>query len=84
MDYIIKNKIRYTRYADDMTFSGEFDELEIIRLVRHELKKYGLLKGEPLTAKQLIDGRKGYVHRFNFCPYCGNKIDWKTVLSSCG
>ena len=40
-DYIIKNKIRYTRYADDMTFSGEFDELEIIRLVRHELKKYG-------------------------------------------
>ncbi|MBC8574661.1 reverse transcriptase family protein [Jingyaoa shaoxingensis] len=37
-----EKKIRYTRYADDMTFSGDFDELEVIRFVRQELKSIGL------------------------------------------
>lgn len=55
---------------------------DIVKL-QPELKKYGLLKGEPLTAKQLVDGRKGYLSRFSYCPYCGNKIDWKTVLDCC-
>ena len=48
-----------------------------------QLKKYGILNGEPNTAKQIVDGRKGYLSRFSYCPYCGNKIDWKTVLSCC-
>ena len=48
-----------------------------------QLKKYGMLNGEPNTAKQIVDGRKGYLSRFSYCPYCGNKIDWKTVLSCC-
>ena len=48
-----------------------------------QLKKYGILNGEPNTAKQIVDGRKGYLSRFSYCPYCGNNIDWKTVLSSC-
>jgi RNA-directed DNA polymerase len=25
-DYCIQRKIRYTRYADDLSFSGDFDE----------------------------------------------------------
>ena len=48
-----------------------------------QLKKYGILNGEPNTAKQIVDGRKGYLSRFSYCPYCGNKIDWKTVLDCC-
>jgi RNA-directed DNA polymerase len=30
----LKERLRYTRYADDMTFSGEFDPGRIIRFVR--------------------------------------------------
>lgn len=55
---------------------------DIVKL-QPRLKKYGLLNGEINTAKQIVDGRKGYLSRFSYCPYCGNKIDWKTVLSSC-
>lgn len=33
--------IDYTRYCDDMTFSGSFDEKEIIKLVSDELRKMG-------------------------------------------
>lgn len=47
--FILDNKIRYTRYADDMTFSGEFDEKKVIRLVRHELKACGLTLNEKKT-----------------------------------
>jgi hypothetical protein len=21
-----------------------------------------------------------YLHKFNYCPYCGEKIDWKILL----
>lgn len=48
-----------------------------------KLKKYGMLNGKPNTAKQIVDGRKGYLSRFSYCPYCGNKIDWKTIINSC-
>jgi len=35
--------IRYTRYADDMFFSGDFDELPLINFVEHELSKIHLI-----------------------------------------
>lgn len=41
-DYCVQRKIRYTRYADDLTFSGDFDREEIISVVIKELKKLGL------------------------------------------
>ena len=34
--------IAYTRYCDDMTLSGDFNEREIISLVKTELRKLGL------------------------------------------
>lgn len=46
-------------------------------------KNYGLLKGKCLKPKEIADGRKGYLQRFNFCPYCGNKINWKALLNRC-
>ena len=40
--YCTEKGVSYTRYCDDMTFSGEFDEKEIITLVKKELRKLGL------------------------------------------
>ena len=45
-----ENGISYTRYCDDMTFSGDFDEKEIIALVKDELKKLGLFLKNRKTA----------------------------------
>ena len=55
---------------------------DIVKL-QSQLKKYGMLNGEPNTAKQIVDGRKGYLSRFSYCPYCGEKLNWKTILNSC-
>ena len=44
--------IAYTRYCDDMTFSGDFDPVEVIRVVRLELKKLGFLLNEQKTRIQ--------------------------------
>ena len=46
-------------------------------------KEYNILKGEPQSKKQIVDGRKGYLKRFVYCPYCGEKINWKKVLINC-
>ena len=61
-DFCKKKKISYTRYCDDMTFSGEFNEKEIINFVRNELSKLGLhLKNRktaviPTTKRQTVTG----------------------------
>ena len=44
--------IAYTRYCDDMTFSGDFDPAEVVRFVRVELKKMGFLLNERKTKVQ--------------------------------
>ena len=36
------NNINYTRYSDDMTFSGNFNPSEVINLVHNNLSKLGL------------------------------------------
>jgi len=41
-NYCINEDIRYTRYADDLTFSGDFEEEQVIKIVTNELKKIGL------------------------------------------
>ena len=48
--YCTEKGISYTRYCDDMTFSGEFDEKEIITLVKEELRKLGLFLKNRKTA----------------------------------
>ena len=42
--------VSYTRYSDDMTFSGEIDAPLIIREVRQELCKLGLRLNDKKTA----------------------------------
>ena len=48
--YCDERGISYTRYCDDMTFSGDFDEKEIIALVREELRGLGLFLKNRKTA----------------------------------
>ena len=40
--YCEENNINYTRYSDDMTFSGDFNPRKLISLVRKKLYKLGL------------------------------------------
>lgn len=47
--------IRYTRYCDDLTFSGDFDPKMVTDFVREELKKRGFLLNEQKIRVQ----RKG-------------------------
>lgn len=48
-EYCLNNSIRYTRYADDMTFSGDFEEVEVIRFVRNKLRMMGLELNDDKT-----------------------------------
>ena len=41
-DICERGNINYTRYSDDMTFSGDFNPSEIIQIVRKHLYKLGL------------------------------------------
>lgn len=50
-----EHEIAYTRYCDDMTFSGNFEAYPIIQLVRSELRKLGLF----LNDKKTVVVRKG-------------------------
>lgn len=54
--YCIKQKIRYTRYADDLSFSGEFDENELLDEVNEAVSKMNLKintsKTKLMTANQ--------------------------------
>lgn len=44
-----EKKIRYTRYADDMTFSGDFHVGEVISFVKSKLYELGLRLNEEKT-----------------------------------
>lgn len=44
--------IAYTRYCDDLTFSGSFDPREVIGFIRRELKQRGFLLNEQKTRIQ--------------------------------
>ena len=50
--YCKEQEIRYTRYADDMTFSGDFDEVQVIRFIRKNLKSMGLKLNKTKTRER--------------------------------
>lgn len=55
---------------------------EVNRVVESQttFRKYRMLLKEPASAYKIIDGRQGYLSRFQYCPYCGTKINWKEIL----
>ncbi len=68
--------------SGDKIYKSTIDyEVERIIDIQPTFKHYGLLKGDVLTRKQIVDGRRGLLDRFIFCPYCGQKIVWKDILS---
>ena len=48
----------------------------------------GLARGNEKLLKEdykpshFLDGRKGYMNMFKFCPSCGEKINWKEIKKS--
>lgn len=48
-DYCKSNKIRYTRYADDLSFSGDFDAADLYFRVERSLHKYHLIINKEKT-----------------------------------
>lgn len=66
--------------GDKVYKSSINSEVESISNMMPKYKEYNMLKGEPLTPKQIVDNRRGYLSRFVYCPYCGEKVNWKKVL----
>ena len=52
-----EHSIAYTRYCDDLTFSGNFDPAEVKQLVKKELKKLGFFINDRKTVV-LRDGQR--------------------------
>jgi translation initiation factor 2 beta subunit (eIF-2beta)/eIF-5 len=50
--------------------------------VQRNFAEMGLLRSQPLTSKEISDNRRGYIHRYNYCPYCGVKHDWKQLTKA--
>ena len=48
-DFCKKRKIRYTRYADDLSFSGDFDENEVLDKVTETVENLGFHINESKT-----------------------------------
>lgn len=55
--FCAENRITYTRYCDDMTFSGDFDAESVITFVRAELRKRGFFLNDRKIAF-IRDGRR--------------------------
>lgn len=61
-EYCLNNEIRYTRYADDMTFSGDFNHNDLINFLAPILENTGFSINEEKTNimfsydRQLITG----------------------------
>lgn len=57
-EYCIGKKIRYTRYADDLSFSGDFDEKELIDKVTETIVKLNLKINHRKTKLMTPDQRQ--------------------------
>ena len=60
--YCKENNLKYTRYADDLAFSGEFDSIKLISFVKQQLKELDLKLNKDKTllmkrnVQQIVSG----------------------------
>ncbi|MFM2367857.1 MAG: hypothetical protein RL619_153 [Bacteroidota bacterium] len=57
-DYCIQHKIRYTRYADDLSFSGDFDENKLLHKVTETIEKLNFHLNKTKTKLMTPDCRQ--------------------------
>jgi len=50
--------VRYTRYADDLTFSGDFDDLVIFNKIKEIIENNGFVLNEDKTKLMLYSERQ--------------------------
>jgi hypothetical protein len=48
--------------------------------VLRSLKEWGINGGQILTPREIADARRGFLHRYTFCPYCGIELNWKQLI----
>lgn len=56
--FCVKNNIRYTRYSDDLTFSGDFDEKIVLKMVTILMKSIGFKLNNEKTQVMLSSERQ--------------------------
>lgn len=57
-DYVEPFKIRYTRYADDLAFSGDFDTVRLVKGITKIIKSYGFVVNSEKTKIKLPHQRQ--------------------------
>ncbi|MBQ9921757.1 MAG: RNA-directed DNA polymerase, partial [Clostridia bacterium] len=57
-EWCAQRNIHFTRYCDDMTFSGDFEPREVIDFVRCELKKLGFFLNDDKTVTAVCGQKK--------------------------
>lgn len=57
-NYSKKNNLRYTRYADDLTFSGDFDEAIILGQIKKIIEENDFILNEDKTKLMLYSERQ--------------------------
>lgn len=69
--------------SDDKIYRSNLDfELERTTRVQSQFYDMGLSNYKPLKAKEILDNRRGIFSRFTYCPYCGEKFNWKNIIKT--
>ena len=75
-------------YLNNWVYSSDIEQ--VLTNEAHGWNMYsktmnGLTRGNEKLLKEnykqsdFLDGRKGYMNMFKFCPSCGGKINWKEI-----
>lgn len=76
LDYEDTELVTYDNLKEKVKSNNESFEYGLITYGRNFMN--GLMK--ELKIKDYFDKRKNTnLNRFNYCPYCGKKIDWKEL-----
>ena len=69
--------------GEQINLSNLKDQIIDILNVEPLLYQYNLTNQKPLTTiKEIVDNRRGYLSRFIYCPYCGQKLEWKKIIKN--